>query len=100
MCAGDGGEWITAYQLEQSRRLKAVVSSSVRDTESARARRAFRPPTNTREASGVPKMLLGSSFLLKHCYVEQPSDLCVCNISGMGLRDVSLRPRSKELLKL
>lgn len=51
--------------------------------------KALRPPTNTREASGTLKKTLDESFLLKHCYVEKPSDLCVCNISGEALQEVS-----------
>ena len=51
--------------------------------------KALRPPTNTREASGTLRKTLDESFLLKHCYVEKPSDLCVCNISGEALQEVS-----------
>ena len=81
------GEWITAYQADQRRRLKAVLSTSVRG--GIESGKALRPPTNTREASGILRKTLDGSFLLKHCYVEKPSDLCVCNISGEGLQEVS-----------
>ena len=81
------GEWITAYQADQRRRLKAVLSTSVRG--GIESEKALRPPTNTREASGILRKTLDGSFLLKHCYVEKPSDLCVCNISGEGLQEVS-----------
>ena len=98
MCTG--GEWITAYETDQRRRLRAVLSTSVRETESARV---LRPPTNTREVSCAPRKVLDGFFLLKHCYVEDPTDLCVCNISGEGLQDVSLVARAvhiSDLLRL
>ena len=79
---------MSAYQAEQRSRLKAVLSPSVRR---ATGNSLPRPPTNTREASGLSRQLLPAldePFLLKHCYVERPGDLCVCNISGAGLEVV------------
>lgn len=86
-----GGEWISAYQTEQKKRLRAVLSTSARETKSAGT---VNPPANTREVSGALKKILDGFFLLKHCYVEDPSDLCVCNISGVGLRSVSIEIKS------
>ena len=76
-----------AYQADQRRHLQAVIVPLVK--EHARRSQILRPPTNTREASGVPRKVLDKSFLLKHCYGQEPGDLCVCNISGKGLQDVS-----------
>ena len=81
-----GGEWVIAYQADQRRHLQAVIVPLVK--EQARGSKILRPPTNTREASGVPRVL-DRAFLLKHCYGQEPSDLCVCNVSGKGLQDVS-----------
>lgn len=82
------GEWITAYQADQKTRLRVVLSTSMRG--GIESGRTIRPPTNTREVSGAPRKMLDRMFLLKHCYVEEPSDLCVCNVSGEGLKVVSL----------
>ena len=87
VCAVDG-EWITAYQADQKTRLRVVLSTSMRGGIASGT--TIRPPTNTREVSGAPRKMLDAVFLLKHCYVEEPSDLCVCNISGEGLKVVSL----------
>ena len=86
-----GGEWITAYRVEQKKRFKTILSSASPEA-SSNSSRIFRPPTNTREASGSivsRRYTLNKSFLLSHCYVDEPSDLCVANISGVGLEYVS-----------
>ncbi len=60
----------------------------------ARAERSqvIRPPTNTREVSGTlssrPRAL-SRKFLLRHCFVSEPNDLSVANISGASLERVS-----------
>ena len=76
-----------AYQADQRRHLQAVIVPLVK--EHARTSKILRSPTNTREASGVPRKVLDKLFLLKHCYGREPSDLCVCNVSGKELQDVS-----------
>ena len=53
----------------------------------------MRPPTNTREVSGSLSSrahVLNKEFLLSHCYINDPSDLSVANISGADLDHVSL----------
>lgn len=87
MCSGVGGEWIIAYRADQRKHLRAVIVPLM--TEHGTGSSILRPPTNTREASGVPRKVLDRSFLLKHCYGQEPGDLCVCNVSGAGLQDVS-----------
>ena len=87
MISLQGGEWVIAYQADQRRHLQAVIVPLVK--EHARESKILRPPTNTREASGVPRKVLDRAFLLKHCYGQEPGDLCVCNVSGRELQDVS-----------
>lgn len=80
-----------AYQADQRRHLEAVIVPLVTERVTRHGSKLLRPPTNTREASGVPgRKVLDRSFLLSHCYGREPSDLCVCNISGVELQDVSL----------
>lgn len=85
-----GGEWVTAYQADQRRHLQAVIVPLVTERVTRQGSKILRPPTNTREASGVPRKVLDREFLLRHCYGREPSDLCVCNVSGEELQDVSL----------
>lgn len=82
-----GGEWITAYQAEQRKHLKAVITAT--RGEGSKGSKVVRPPTNTREASYVPPIVLNASFLLEHCCIESPGDLSDANISGKQLKDVS-----------
>lgn len=84
-----GGEWVIAYQTDQRRHLQAVIVPLVAEHSIHQGSKILRPPTNTREASGVPRKVLDRSFLLKHCYGQEPGDLCVCNVSSNDLRDVS-----------
>jgi hypothetical protein len=80
---------VIAYQADQRRHLQAVIVPLVKEhARGSRGSKILRPPTNTREASGVPRKVLDRAFLLKHCYGREPGDLCVCNVSGKGLQDV------------
>ena len=80
---------MTAYQADQRRYLRAVIVPLAK--EQARRPKILRPPANTREASAaIQQKVLDGAFLLKHCYGQEPSDLCVCNVSGKGLQDVKI----------
>ena len=81
-----GGEWITAYQAEQRRHLKAVMKST---KPGGQRSKMIYPPTNTREASSFLRPSLNGLFLMLNCFVKSPGDLCVANISGKDLKDVS-----------
>lgn len=87
MCTA-GGEWVTAYQAEQRSKLKTVFLSQHQSLHNRGSGR-LSPPTNTREASGLPKKTLDKEFLMRHCFVEQPTDLSDGDISGMHLTTVS-----------
>ena len=78
-----------AYQADQRRHLEAVIIPLVNERIARQGSKLLRPPTNTREASGVSRKVLDKSFLLRHCYGREPSDLCVCNVSSAELQDVS-----------
>ena len=78
-----------AYQADQRRHLQAVIVPLVNERIARQRSKLLRPPTNTREASGVSRKVLDKAFLLRHCYGREPSDLCVCNVSSAELQDVS-----------
>ena len=80
---------MTAYQAEQRSRLRAVFLSQHQRQEPGYSH-CVRPPTNTREASGAARRVLDKAFLMRHCYVEQPTDLSDADISGVHL--TSVRP--------
>eukprot|EP00731_Ephydatia_muelleri_P018176 Em0011g216a len=76
------GEWITAYRAEQKRHLRAALSSCLYEAKSSNKRRtASRSPSGSKEGSQV----LDTRFLLQHCCIKNPKDLCVCHINGMDL---------------
>ena len=70
-----------AYQAEQRSRLRAVFFSQ--RSPGLTPRSLLPPPTNTREPSGMTKRHLDREFLMRHCFVEQPSDLSDADISGI-----------------
>lgn len=86
-----GGEWVTAYQAEQRSKLKTVFLTQHQSLHGGGWGSLGRlsPPANTREASGVPRKKLDKIFLMRHCFVEQPTDLSDADISGVHLTTVS-----------
>lgn len=78
-----GGEWVTAYQAEQRSRLRAVFLSQQQRVAYGQVWSHLRPPTNTREASGATRRVLDREFLMRHCFVEHPTDLSDADISGV-----------------
>ena len=96
-----GGKWKNSYNAEERRHLKAVMMP-LRKIEPTKKIEPLRskvtlPPPNTREAGCPSHNRLSKKLLMKHCYVEQPSDLTVANISGYQLTDVSV---NDDLLSL
>lgn len=81
--ASTSGEWVTAYRAEQKRHLRAVLSSCLRDTRSSKERRKVQ---RTLSDSNDDAPVLDMRFLLHHCCITNPKDLCVCHISGMDLK--------------
>ncbi len=83
-----GGEWITAYRVEQKKRFTTTLSHTRPDGSLSRL---IHPPTNTREVSGSLSSrghVLNKEFLLHRCYVSKPSDLSVVSIRGSNLERV------------
>ena len=83
-----GGEWVTAYQVEQRNRLRTVLRDHSQCHKIDSRSEHLRPPTNTREASGGTQRVLDKAFLMRHCFVEQPTDLSDGDISGVHLTTV------------
>ncbi|CAD5113791.1 DgyrCDS2958 [Dimorphilus gyrociliatus] len=97
-----GGAWVVEQKAEQRRRFKAVLCANPRTFEDIREERKKAERTGTDfQAPSVPPAtsrkdnddeddikILDGFFLLKHCFVEDPTDLCSVNISGCGLTDV------------
>ena len=79
-----------AYQAEQRTRLRAVFLRQQRQQkrQGERSWALISPPTNTREASGVGRRALDRELLMRHCFVEQPSDLSHADITGLHLNKV------------
>lgn len=82
---------MTAYQAEQRSKLKTVFLTQHQSLHDGGwgSLGHLSPPTNTREPSGVPKKTLDKKFLMRHCFVEQPTDLSDADISGVHLTTVS-----------
>ncbi|CAI8026257.1 X-ray radiation resistance-associated protein 1 [Geodia barretti] len=79
-----GGEWVTAYQAEQRRHLRAVfLSQEQQGRHGSGSWGLLSPPLNTREASGATRRVLNREFLMRHCFVDAPSDLSHADISGV-----------------
>ena len=80
---------MTAYKVQQRDRLRTVFRSHRQRHEVGWGDSSdLRPPTNTREDSGVTKRMLDKAFLMRHCFVEQPTDLSDADISGVHLTTV------------
>jgi hypothetical protein len=84
---GSGGEWLQLYREDQQRRFDAIVcsdSSSTRETGSTR--RVLKRHRVSQDLT-PPTRVLDGFYLLQVCHVEDPSDLCNCNISGYGFEE-------------
>ena len=79
---------MTAYQVEQRNRLRTVFRGYRQSHEAGSRYDLLRPPTNTREDSGATRRVLDKAFLMRHCFVEQPTDLSDGDISGVDLTTV------------
>ncbi|XP_076453924.1 X-ray radiation resistance-associated protein 1-like [Babylonia areolata] len=93
---GDGA-WFVAHRAEQRRRFKAVLCTKPRTYSRIREERKRAEEQGVRltagqfqddsdEKSDTP--VLDGYFLMKHCCVEDPADLCSVNIAGLELTDV------------
>ncbi|XP_022098597.1 X-ray radiation resistance-associated protein 1-like isoform X2 [Acanthaster planci] len=96
----DAGAWMVAQRAEQRRHFKAVLCAKPktyaqlkherkeRDKEEKRKRQPPSSPDVYAEADTTTPGLLDGFFLLKHCCVEDPTDVCSINITGKELTDV------------
>ncbi|KAL5004765.1 hypothetical protein ScPMuIL_018221 [Solemya velum] len=91
----EGGAWKVAYNEEEKRRFKAILCSKPRTYSRIREERKKAEREGTRltadnfigdEAEETP--ILDGFFLMKHCCVEDPSDLCSVNIAGKELSEI------------
>ncbi|XP_041350431.1 X-ray radiation resistance-associated protein 1-like [Gigantopelta aegis] len=91
---GDGA-WLTAYQAEQRKRFKAILCSRPKTYSQIREERKRCEREGTKltadkfkqdEEDDIPT--LDGFFLMKHCCVEDPSDLCSVNIAGKEISEV------------
>ncbi|ELU12376.1 hypothetical protein CAPTEDRAFT_227314 [Capitella teleta] len=98
----NGGAWLTAQKVEQRRRFKAVLCAKPRSYDDIRRERnqnsakmgtAIIPAaslvTETPEFDDENKILDGF-FLMKHCCVDDPTDLCSVNINGQNLSETKV----------
>ena len=79
---------MTAYQVEQRNRLRTVLRDHHQCDKVDSRFEHLRPPTNTREASRGTRRVLDKAFLMRHCFVEQPTDLSDGDVSGVHLTTV------------
>ncbi|XP_064615202.1 X-ray radiation resistance-associated protein 1-like [Liolophura sinensis] len=91
------GAWLVAHRAEQRRRFKAILCtrpktfSQIRE-ERKKTERENRRVTNRNgkhpEDEQTDDFVLDGFFLLRHCCVDDPSDLCSINIAGQEMSDV------------
>ncbi|XP_038050347.1 X-ray radiation resistance-associated protein 1-like [Patiria miniata] len=96
----DAGAWMVAQKAEQRRHFKAVLCAKPktysqlkheRKEKEKEERRRRQPPSSPDafvEANTTTPGLMDGFFLLKHCCVEDPSDVCSINVTGKELTDV------------
>ncbi|RUS78772.1 hypothetical protein EGW08_013456, partial [Elysia chlorotica] len=98
------GAWLIAHHAEQRRRFKAVLCSKPRTYSRLKEERKkselhgtklgtykFNEDTDDDEEEEEAEddgAILDGFFLMKHCCVEDPSDLCSVNIANKELVDV------------
>ncbi|XP_064639371.1 X-ray radiation resistance-associated protein 1-like [Lineus longissimus] len=93
------GAWLVAHRAEQRRRFKAVLCTKPKSYSQIKEERlrlereekdvTCDATTVTDDAVNVEEeKVLDGFFLMKHCCVDDPSDLCSVSISGQGLSEV------------
>ncbi|XP_035827301.1 X-ray radiation resistance-associated protein 1 isoform X2 [Aplysia californica] len=95
------GAWLIAHHAEQRRRFKAVLCTKPRTYARIKEERKKSELTGTKldaqkfedegdqdEDGDDEEKFLDGFFLMKHCCVEDPADLCSVNIAGKELTDV------------
>nr|XP_022287824.1 X-ray radiation resistance-associated protein 1-like [Crassostrea virginica] len=99
--ADDGdGAWLVSQRAEQRRRFKAVLCAKPRTYSRIKEERKKAEREGTQITMAVQSLaedemeeedeapVLDGFFLMKHCCVEDPSDLCSVNISGQEMSEV------------
>ncbi|KAK6194382.1 hypothetical protein SNE40_000023 [Patella caerulea] len=94
-----GGAWAVSHRAEQRRRFKAVLCTKPRTYSRIKEERKkcekegtsltdckFEEQVEEDDEEEVPN--LNGFFLMKHCCVDDPSDLCSINISGKEFVEV------------
>ncbi|CAH1780666.1 unnamed protein product [Owenia fusiformis] len=89
----EGGAWVSSHKAEQRRRFKAVLCNKPKTYSQIKAERkrsvkqgtVMSETINTEDTEDLE--LLDGFFLMKHCCVEDPADLCSVNICNQGLTE-------------
>ncbi|KAH3807141.1 hypothetical protein DPMN_135474, partial [Dreissena polymorpha] len=94
------GSWLVAHRAEQRRRFKAILCTKPKTyarikEERKRAEKQGTSLTEQLQAADEQEEeeekdipVLDGFFLMRHCCVEDPSDLCSVNIAGKEMTDV------------
>ncbi|CAG5120232.1 unnamed protein product, partial [Candidula unifasciata] len=93
------GAWVLAHEDEQKRRFKAVLCAKHRTYSQIKEQRKNSeleaPKLATDKLDDSSKKvdtsvdILDKHFLMKHCCIDDPSDLCSLNISSRQLTDAN-----------
>lgn len=95
-----GGAWLVSQKAEQRRRFKAVLCAKPRTYSRIKEERKKAEREGTQITMPVQSLAEGEIeeeeeapaldgfFLMKHCCVEDPSDLCSVNIAGQEMSEV------------
>ncbi|XP_033637253.1 X-ray radiation resistance-associated protein 1-like [Asterias rubens] len=95
----DAGAWLVAQKAEQRRHFKAVLCAKPktyaqikheRKEKEKEERRKKNPPSTLDDfrADNSTSGMLDGFFLIKHCCVDDPTDVCSINITDKELTDV------------
>ncbi|XP_067950001.1 X-ray radiation resistance-associated protein 1-like [Watersipora subatra] len=79
------GAWLEAHRAEQRKRFKAVVCAKPPRTYSRLRHERMQGQDHDDEVQQPKGTTLNGFFLMKHCCVEDPTDLCSVNISGLNI---------------
>ncbi|XP_071949456.1 X-ray radiation resistance-associated protein 1-like isoform X2 [Antedon mediterranea] len=89
------GAWYVAHKAEQRRTFQALLCPTPKTYEQIKKERKeketkerWKGHTEIHQEDGVSEGILDGFFLMKHCAVGDPSDLCSVNIAGQELTDV------------
>ncbi|CAL1529992.1 unnamed protein product [Lymnaea stagnalis] len=92
------GKWLVAHQAEQLRRFKTVLCAKpltyarIKDERKKSELRDLKLDCHNFQDEGERENEEGKTldgfFLMKHCCIEDPSDLCSVNIANKELTDV------------